>query len=112
MSLREASVAFRILVANKPITSARWRRIGELTVEERPWGKVRFLRRDPISGALSIHEIAPDRVVMDRDVSSTDDLSQLERYAVWSQSHVEDRLRDHFAGRPNKWVESLRYKQA
>lgn len=27
---------------------------------------------------------------------------------VWSPEHVEDRLRDHFAGRPNKWEESLR----
>jgi hypothetical protein len=31
----------------------------------------------------------------------------LERCAVWAPEHVEDRLRDHFRGRPNKWVESL-----
>ena len=27
--------------------------------------------------------------------------------AVWDPQHVEDRLRDHFAGLPNKWVQSL-----
>jgi len=35
----------------------------------------------------------------------------LERAAVWGPSHVEDRLRDHYAGRKNKWVESLRIKE-
>ena len=30
------------------------------------------------------------------------------RLAVWEPAHVEDRLRDHYAGAPNKWVESLR----
>ena len=34
----------------------------------------------------------------------------LERCAVWDPEHVEDRLRDHFAGKPNVWVESLRLK--
>jgi len=34
----------------------------------------------------------------------------LERCAVWEPEHVEDRLRDHFAGKPNVWVESLRLK--
>jgi hypothetical protein len=32
----------------------------------------------------------------------------LERAAVWEPEHVEDRLRDHYAGVTNKWVESLK----
>jgi len=28
----------------------------------------------------------------------------LERCAVWDANHVEERLRDHFAGRPCKWL--------
>ena len=32
----------------------------------------------------------------------------LERAAAWDPTHVEDRLRDHANGRPNKWVESLK----
>jgi hypothetical protein len=35
----------------------------------------------------------------------------LERAAVWEPTHIEDRLRDHYAGRKNKWVESLKIKQ-
>jgi len=32
----------------------------------------------------------------------------LERCAVWDPSHIQDRLRDHYAGRTSKWVESLK----
>jgi hypothetical protein len=31
----------------------------------------------------------------------------LECCAVWDPEHVEDRLKDHFAGIPNKWVQSM-----
>jgi hypothetical protein len=34
----------------------------------------------------------------------------LEREAVWDPGHVEDRIRDHYLGRKNKWVESLKIK--
>jgi len=34
----------------------------------------------------------------------------LEAAAVWEPEHIEDRLRDHFDGKPNKWLESLRIK--
>jgi hypothetical protein len=35
----------------------------------------------------------------------------LEREAVWDPTHAEDRLRDHYAGRKNKWVESLKIRR-
>jgi len=34
----------------------------------------------------------------------------LQRCSVWEPNHIEDRLRDHYAGIPNKWVESLRIR--
>lgn len=40
--------------------------------------------------------------------ASRQELEGLEVAAVWDPEHVEDRLRDHFSGRPNKWVESIR----
>lgn len=36
----------------------------------------------------------------------------LERCAVWSPEQVVDRINDHYKGIPNKWVESLRLKDA
>ena len=35
----------------------------------------------------------------------------LECAAVWEPNHVEDRLRDHYAGSRNIWLESLRIKE-
>ena len=42
--------------------------------------------------------------------ATVSDCDGLECAAVWSACHVEDRLRDHFSNRPNKWVISLRPK--
>lgn len=42
--------------------------------------------------------------------ATPEECAVLERAAVWDPGHVEDRLRDHFAGQSNKWVESLRLK--
>lgn len=40
--------------------------------------------------------------------ATLDEVVGLERTAVWSAEHVEDRIRDEYFGRKNKWVESLR----
>jgi hypothetical protein len=34
----------------------------------------------------------------------------LEKAAVWDPEHVEDRIQDHFAGRPNIWLKSLQLR--
>ena len=36
----------------------------------------------------------------------------LERAAVWEPEQVEDRLRDHYAGLKNRWVESLKLPES
>jgi len=38
------------------------------------------------------------------------ELEGLERVAVWEDSHIEDRLRDHFSGKPNVWMDQLKLK--
>jgi hypothetical protein len=30
---------------------------------------------------------------------------------VWEPEHVEERIRDHYAGRANRWAESLRIQE-
>jgi hypothetical protein len=40
--------------------------------------------------------------------ASLEECEYLEVAAVWDGHHVEDRLRDHFDGRPSEWVESMR----
>jgi hypothetical protein len=42
--------------------------------------------------------------------ASPSECAGIERSAVWSAEHVESRLTDSYAGRPNAFVESLRVK--
>lgn len=42
--------------------------------------------------------------------SSREECKNLERAAVWAPEHIENRILDHYEGRPNKWVESLKMK--
>lgn len=39
-----------------------------------------------------------------------EEIKDLEVFASWGHTHIEQRLRDHFAGRPNYDVESFRSK--
>lgn len=100
-------VAFRVCVMNRPIEDGTWPVIGrvetvpaELLVE--PW----FFKQDPISGLITMTRTGEEEVP-----AEAEQIESLERAAVWSPEHISDRLQDHFAGRPNKWVESLRLKR-
>ena len=97
------TVLFRIWVMRKALTCGQWPRIGRVDVPaeltSRPW----FFKQDPISKALSLTRTGAEEIP-----ATLESIAGLECAAVWSANHVEDRLRDHFAGRPNKWVKSSR----
>lgn len=101
-------VAFTLNVMNKAVTGGEWRVIGRSVLGEKLRHPPEFFKQDPITGAFSIYceidELAPTYEVP----STFERCKDLEQAAVWSASHVEDRLRDHFASRPCKWVESPR----
>lgn len=108
-SVARSAVLFRIDVMNAAVESGRWPVVGvvPLSADEAARREV-FFKQNAISGAFSLY--SEDRVtkqVISRP-ASFEECEGLERAAVWDASHVEDRLRDHFAGRPNKWVESLK----
>jgi hypothetical protein len=109
--LVDAPVLFVLPVMNKAVTSGRWPTVGHrpLTDVERTT-PVRFCKQDPISGSLSIAWVDPVSSEYHTAPASREECEALEREAVWEPEHVEDRLRDHRAGRTNKWVESLRLK--
>jgi hypothetical protein len=96
-------VAFQIWVMSGAVTSGLWSRVGHVTpgddVLESPW----FFKQDQISGKLSMTKTGAEEVPVDAAVCKF-----LERASVWEPHHVVDRLQDHFAGRPNKWVELSR----
>jgi hypothetical protein len=106
-----ADIVFRIDVMNSAVTSGRWKVVGAapLSAEERDRIEY-FFKQDPISGALTVYWEEPGTGEPFERAASREECLALERAAVWSAEHVEDRLRDFFDGRPNEWVASLRPK--
>jgi len=95
-------VLFRLWVMRRAHSRGRWETVGTAPLPDvltRP--EPRF-KQDPISGRLSVTMGGhPERPATRQEVLG------LERAAVWEPEHVEERLKDHYAGRTNRWVESM-----
>lgn len=102
-SLVRQSVAFKIWVMNRAVTSGIWPIVGHVDLSERNQESPTFFKVDRITGRLTATKGGTTEWPIGRE-----ECKELERAAVWDPEHVVSRLEDHFAGRPNKWVESLR----
>ena len=97
-----ARVIFKIPVMDYAVTSGRWPIMGHAILEPELRVAEQYFMEDSISGQFSIYQkgaIRPATLVEVKD---------LEAAAVWEPHHVEERLRDHFAGIPNATREWLR----
>jgi hypothetical protein len=107
-TLVEGPIAFQLMVMNYAITDGRWPVVARIPVPEHLRTPPAFCKKDEITGQLSIYQevenLAPH---YERD-ARPDECRGLETAAVWEPEHIEDRIRDHFAGRPNVWAEQLR----
>lgn len=97
-------VLFRVAVHKSAYNTGRWIKVGTVLIPKHLLGRVPRFIQDAISGRLTLSD---DGGTTSRP-ATFDQCRGLERLAVWEPQHVEDRLRDHYAGVPNKWVESLR----
>jgi Immunity protein 26 len=97
-------VLFQIAVMNHAVTKGRWSVIGHVPPDKAPIKRLPQFIQDPLRPEnFSIYEngaILP---------ATRAEAAGLERAAVWDPEHVEDRLRDHYSGRPNKWLESMKF---
>lgn len=96
-------ILFRIWVSRYALAEDRWEVVGHASLERALRDEPRFAKVDPITGETTIywgnnHEIPATRT----------ECKGLERAAVWEPEQVEERLRDHFYGRPNSWVEKFK----
>jgi hypothetical protein len=99
-------ILFQIPVMDYAVRRARWVIVGSAPLEDglsnpRP----RFMQDAIRKDEFRIYQSGRIRPATKQECIG------LEREAVWDPTHVEDRLRDHYAGRRNKWVESLRIKE-
>ena len=86
---------------DRAVKSGRWRVIGNRPLEGELLNPPARFIHDPLDPeSFSIYrrgQTVP---------ASREEIGGLERAAVWEPEHVEDRFRDHYAGRTNKWVRS------
>ena len=97
---------FRLWVMRYAHSTGRWLKIGDAPVAPALQQPVLRFNQDPLK---------PEQIRLTYDgcegpLGTIKDCENLECAAVWDPEHVEDRIRDHFAGVPNKWLLSLRPK--
>ena len=103
-ALHEERFAFRIWVMKYAIGKKGWPLVGWLPVTGEESAEAWFFKKDRISGRITkYHGFASAEVP-----STVSECAGLECAAVWAPVHVESRLADEFAGRPNAIVESLK----
>lgn len=106
--LRAKRILFIVAVYKHAITKNRWKTIGFLPLESILMNlPLKFIQDDFDYNHFEIYD--SNTGVM-RPAKKIDCIG-LERAAVWEPEHVESRIIDHFEGRPNKWVESLKIKE-
>jgi hypothetical protein len=103
-TIAAAPVIFVTYVMKYAVTQGIWRVLGNAPLSEDLRTEPLFFKRDPITRKLTIYRDSTG----EETPASREECLRLERAAVWDPERIVDRLRDHFAGRPNKWVESMR----
>jgi hypothetical protein len=103
-------IAFKINVMNSAVTSGHWPVIANIGLTPDLQVVPMFCKQDIVTGKLYIYQEVPELAPHYERPATNKECIGLETAAVWDAEHVEDRLRDHFAGQPNKWVEQLRPK--
>lgn len=91
----------------KGLETGTWKIIGNLPLTEEERKPVPFFKQDildPTHIAIYMSD-SPGLDSEKEEIPATwEEIQGLENVMIWS-SHIEDRLRDHFAGRPCKWVQ-------
>jgi immunity protein 26 of polymorphic toxin system len=112
IELVSAPVIFRIAVMDYAFRRhGGWELLHVVTLTQQERTRVEhYAKQDVFTNAISIYWKDPISGSYGETPATFAECQGLERCAVWDPNHVEDRLRDHFDGRPNIWVESLRLK--
>ncbi|MBV1851784.1 Imm26 family immunity protein [Catellatospora tritici] len=113
LELVEKPVAFTVWVSDRCFKrNGRWTLLDSVPLLERELRRLDVKFQQDVTGqAITIaSRSCPPSLYFSRRLATAEECENVEREAIWSPEHVEDRLRDHFDGRPNKWVESLRPK--
>jgi hypothetical protein len=103
--IERAPVLSVVTVHFDEFVTGRWQEIGRRPVSGAADTPVKYFREDPITGFLDIY------VEGEFQPYAGEDLTRMERLSVWNAEHIESRLKNHFAGRPDPSVEALKYER-
>lgn len=102
--VHDNEILFIVAVMNNVIKSGRWKIVGrELLREALKTSRDYFIQDKQ---KIFIYNSVTGKI----RPGSKEEAEGLECAAAWDGAHVEDRLRDYYAGRPNVWVEQLKLK--
>jgi len=101
-------IAFKIDVMNYVVTKGIWPVIGRVPLTPELKETPRFFKQDMMNGQLAIYQEVPDLAPSYERPATYEECLGLEVAAVWDPEHVEERLRDYFAGRACKWIDRVR----
>jgi hypothetical protein len=98
-------ILFYVAVMDYAVKRGLWTVVGHLPLEDALLSPPPRFMQDALNPtSFSIYENGSIRP------AKRAECEDLERAAVWDPNHVIDRIRDHYAGVSNKWVESLKIK--
>jgi hypothetical protein len=100
--LQKVPILFKIWVMKDVFKKPHWKLVGSLELEEELTGRIWFFKKDSISGELTLYSTHLHKTIEKK--ATRKQCEGLECAAVWSACHVEDRLRDHYRGVPNRAV--------
>jgi hypothetical protein len=101
----DSAVLFFVSVMNHAVTKGRWPIVGSLPLSAALKNPPPRFMQDAINkNSFRIYQKGKIRP------ATREECSGLEREAVWEPTHVEDRIRDHYLGKPNKWFTSLQIR--
>jgi hypothetical protein len=107
LEIAAGPVLFRTIVMQDVFRRSEWQRLEVVPLTEPETHRIhRFFKQDPLNDELSIYWEDPVTVPpTEHEIPATfEQIRGMERAAVWSAVHIEARLRDHFAGVPNKFL--------
>ena len=95
---------FFISVMHSAIKSGRWKIVGRCEISQALRSPREYFIQDVLTKKFSIYTSGDGSI----RPAERSEIEGLECAAVWEPEHVEDRLRDFRAGKPNVWVEQLK----
>ena len=101
-------VLFKVWAGEKAgLANGTWTLLGNIPLTDLERKPVPFFKQDildPSHIAIYMSD-SPGLDSEKEEIAATwEELQGLENAMIWS-SHIDDRLRDHFAGRPCKWIQ-------